>query len=174
MARLVQKFGGTSVANVERIKAVALRVSREVQSGHQVAVVVSAMAGVTDQLVGWTRETSRLHDAREYDVVVSSGEQVTAGLLALALQNLGIDARSWLGWQIPLRTDDVHGKARIHSVEVDSLGRELTRGQVAVVAGFQGIGWRGRITTLGRGGSDTSAVALAAALKADRCDIFTD
>jgi aspartate kinase len=174
MARLVQKFGGTSVANVERIKAVALRVSREVQSGHQVAVVVSAMAGVTDQLVGWTRETSRLHDAREYDVVVSSGEQVTAGLLALALQNLGIDARSWLGWQIPLRTDDVHGKARIHSVEVDRLGRELTRGQVAVVAGFQGIGWRGRITTLGRGGSDTSAVALAAALKADRCDIFTD
>ncbi len=174
MVRLVQKFGGTSVANVERIKAVALRVSREVESGHQVAVVVSAMAGVTDQLVGWTRETSRLHDAREYDVVVSSGEQVTAGLLALALQNLGIDARSWLGWQIPLRTDDVHGKARIHSVEVDSLGRELTRGQVAVVAGFQGIGWRGRITTLGRGGSDTSAVALAAALKADRCDIFTD
>ena len=174
MARLVQKFGGTSVASVERIKAVALRVSREVESGHQVAVVVSAMAGVTDQLVGWTRKTSRLHDACEYDVVVSSGEQVTAGLLALALQNLGINARSWLGWQIPIRTDDVHGKARIRSLEVGDLGRELGRGQVAVVAGFQGVGLRGRITTLGRGGSDTSAVALAAALKADRCDIFTD
>src|SRR5271166_2861751 len=174
MARLVQKFGGTSVANVERIKAVALRVSREVQSGHQVAVVVSAMAGVTDQLVGWTRETSRLHDAREYDVVVSSGEQVTAGLLALALQNLGIDARSWLGWQIPLRTDGVHGKARIEGIEVGELRRRLAQGQVAVVAGFQGVGPRGRITTLGRGGSDTSAVALAAALEANRCDIFTD
>ena len=174
MARLVQKFGGTSVASVERIKAVAQRVSREVRSGHQVAVVVSAMAGVTDQLVGWTRETSRLHDACEYDVVVSSGEQVTAGLLALALQSLGINARSWLGWQIPIRTDDVHGKARIRSLEVGDLGRELGRGQVAVVAGFQGVGLRGRITTLGRGGSDTSAVALAAALKADRCDIFTD
>ncbi len=174
MARLVQKFGGTSVASVERIRAVALRVAGEVGSGHQVAVVVSAMAGVTDQLVGWTRETSRLHDAREYDVVVSSGEQVTAGLLALALQNHGINARSWLGWQIPIRTDDVHGKARIHSVEVGDLGRELARGQVAVVAGFQGIGLHSRITTLGRGGSDTSAVALAAALKADRCDIFTD
>ncbi|MGA8755126.1 MAG: aspartate kinase [Stellaceae bacterium] len=174
MARLVQKFGGTSVASVERIKAVAQRVSREVRSGHQVAVVVSAMAGVTDQLVGWTRKTSRLHDACEYDVVVSSGEQVTAGLLALALQSLGINARSWLGWQIPIRTDDVHGKARIRSLEVGDLGRELGRGQVAVVAGFQGVGLRGRITTLGRGGSDTSAVALAAALKADRCDIFTD
>ncbi len=174
MARLVQKFGGTSVASVERIKAVAQRVSREVRSGHQVAVVVSAMAGVTDQLVGWTRETSRLHDACEYDVVVSSGEQVTAGLLALALQSLGINARSWLGWQIPIRTDDVHGKARIRSLEVGDLGRELGRGQVAVVAGFQGVGLRGRITTLGRGGSDTSAVALAAAVKADRCDIFTD
>jgi aspartate kinase len=174
MARLVQKFGGTSVASVDRIKAVAQRVSREVRSGHQVAVVVSAMAGVTDQLVGWTRETSRLHDACEYDVVVSSGEQVTAGLLALALQSLGINARSWLGWQIPIRTDDVHGKARIRSLEVGDLGRELGRGQVAVVAGFQGVGLRGRITTLGRGGSDTSAVALAAAVKADRCDIFTD
>ncbi len=174
MARLVQKFGGTSVAGVERIRAVALRVAREVKNGHQVAVVVSAMAGTTDQLVGWTRETSRLHDAREYDVVVSSGEQVTAGLVALALQNIGIDARSWLGWQIPIRTDDIHGKARIRSVEVDGLGRELARGQVAVIAGFQGIGLHGRITTLGRGGSDTSAVALAAALEADRCDIFTD
>src|SRR5271157_4604226 len=174
MTRIVQKFGGTSLADVERIKAVALRVSREVQSGHQVAVVVSAMAGVTDQLVGWTRETSRLHDAREYDVVVASGEQVTAGLLALALQDLGVDARSWLGWQIPLRTDGVHGKARIEGIDVTELRRRLAEGQVAVVAGFQGVGPRGRITTLGRGGSDTSAVALAAALEADRCDIFTD
>ena len=174
MARLVQKFGGTSLADVEKIKRVALRVAREVERGHDVAVVVSAMAGVTDRLVGWTRETSRLHDAREYDVVVSSGEQVTAGLLALALQNVGVDARSWLGWQIPIRTDDVHGKARIQSIEVAELKRQLSLGQVAVVAGFQGIGPDGRITTLGRGGSDTSAVALAAALKAERCDIFTD
>ena len=174
MARLVQKFGGTSLADIEKIKRVALRVAREVERGHDVAVVVSAMAGVTDRLVGWTRETSRLHDAREYDVVVSSGEQVTAGLLALALQNVGVDARSWLGWQIPIRTDDVHGKARIQSIEVAELKRQLSLGQVAVVAGFQGIGPDGRITTLGRGGSDTSAVALAAALKAERCDIFTD
>ena len=174
MARLVQKFGGTSLADIERIKLVARRVSAEVEAGHEVAVVVSAMAGVTNQLVAWTRETSRLHDAREYDVVVASGEQVTAGLLALALQNLGIDARSWLGWQIPIRTDDVHGKARIQSIEVTELRRRLALGQVAVVAGFQGVGLRGRITTLGRGGSDTSAVALAAALEADRCDIFTD
>jgi aspartate kinase len=174
MARLVQKFGGTSLADVEKIKRVALRVAREVERGHDVAVVVSAMAGVTDRLIGWTRETSRLHDAREYDVVVSSGEQVTAGLLALALQNVGLDARSWLGWQIPIRTDDVHGKARIRSIEVAELKRHLNLGQVAVVAGFQGIGPDGRVTTLGRGGSDTSAVALAAALKAERCDIFTD
>ncbi len=174
MARLVQKFGGTSLADMERIKLVAQRVAREVEAGHEVAVVVSAMAGVTNQLVAWARETSRLHDASEYDVVVSSGEQVTAGLLTLALQNLGVDARSWLGWQIPLRTDDVHGKARIHSIEAAELGRRLARGQVAVVAGFQGVGACGRITTLGRGGSDTSAVALAAALDAERCDIFTD
>ena len=174
MTRLVQKFGGTSLADIEKIKRVALRVAREVERGHDVAVVVSAMAGVTDRLVGWTRETSRLHDAREYDVVVSSGEQVTAGLLALALQNVGVDARSWLGWQIPIRTDDVHGKARIQSIEVAELKRQLSLGQVAVVAGFQGIGPGGRVTTLGRGGSDTSAVALAAALKAERCDIFTD
>ena len=174
MARLVQKFGGTSLADVERIGRVARRVEREVDAGNEVAVVVSAMAGVTNQLVEWTRQTSRLHDAREYDVVVSSGEQVTAGLLALALQSLGIDARSWLGWQVPIRTDGVHGKARIEAIEVAEIGRRLGRGQVAVVAGFQGIDLRGRITTLGRGGSDTSAVALAAALKADRCDIFTD
>jgi aspartate kinase len=174
MARLVQKFGGTSLADTERIKTVARRVAREVAGGHQVTVVVSAMAGVTDRLVGWARETNRLHDAREYDVVVSSGEQVTAGLLALALQNLGIDARSWLGWQIPIYTDDVHGRARIRSIEVDELDRLLGLGQVAVVAGFQGLGPDGRVTTLGRGGSDTSAVALAAALAAERCDIFTD
>jgi aspartate kinase len=174
MSRIVQKFGGTSLADVEHIKHVARRVSREIETGNEVAVVVSAMAGVTNQLVDWTRQTSRVHDAREYDVVVSSGEQVTAGLLALALQDLGVDARSWLGWQIPLRTDGVHSKARIEAIDVTELRRRLAQGQVAVVAGFQGIGPRGRITTLGRGGSDTSAVALAAALEADRCDIFTD
>src|SRR5437868_3690779 len=174
MARIVQKFGGTSVADVARIKNVARRVKSEVDSGNEVAVVVSAMAGATDQLVDWTRDTSRLHDAREYDVVVASGEQVTAGLLSLALQDLGVDARSWLGWQIPIRTDGVHGKARIEAIDVTEIRRRLAQGQVAVVAGFQGIGPRGRITTLGRGGSDTSAVALAAALEADRCDIFTD
>src|SRR5262252_1021343 len=174
MARIVQKFGGTSVADVGRIKNVAQRVKSEVDRGNEVAVVVSAMAGATSRLVDWTRDTSRLHDAREYDVVVSSGERVTAGLLSLALQDLGIDARSWLGWQIPIRTDGVHGKARIEGIDVAEIRRRLARGQVAVVAGFQGIGPRGRITTLGRGGSDTSAVALAAALEADRCDIFTD
>jgi aspartate kinase len=174
MSRIVQKFGGTSLADVAHIKNVARRVRCEVDAGNEVAVVVSAMAGVTNQLVEWTRETSRVHDAREYDVVVSSGEQVTCGLLALALQDLGVDARSWLGWQVPLRTDGVHGKARIEAIEVTELRRRLAQGQVAVVAGFQGIGPRGRITTLGRGGSDTSAVALAAALEADGCDIFTD
>src|SRR5690242_8701105 len=174
MARIVQKFGGTSVADVERIKRGAHRVKREVDSGNEVAVVVSAMAGATNRLVDWTRDTSRLHDAREYDVVVSSGEQVTAGLLALALQDLGIDARSWLGWQIPIQTDGVHGKARIEAIDAAEIRRRLAQGQVAVVAGFQGLSPEGRITTLGRGGSDTSAVALAAALEADRCDIYTD
>ncbi|HZT52325.1 MAG TPA: aspartate kinase [Stellaceae bacterium] len=174
MARIVQKFGGTSVANVERIKSVAGRVKREVDAGHEVAVVVSAMAGATDQLVRWTREISQLHDAREYDTVVASGEQVTAGLLALALQELGINARSWLGWQVPIRTDGIHGKARIVGIDTDLLLRRIAEGQVAVVAGFQGLGPDNRVTTLGRGGSDTSAVALAAALGADRCDIFTD
>jgi aspartate kinase len=174
MASIVQKFGGTSLADVDRIKHVARRVKSEVEAGNEVAVVVSAMAGVTNQLVGWTRETSNVHDAREYDVVVSSGEQVTAGLLALALQDAGVDARSWLGWQIPLRTDGVHGKARIEAIDITEIRRRMAGGQVAVVAGFQGIGPRGRITTLGRGGSDTSAVALAAALGAERCDIFTD
>jgi aspartate kinase len=174
MARIVQKFGGTSVADVARIKAVAQRVKREVDTGSEIAVVVSAMAGVTNQLVGWTSETSRLHDAREYDVVVASGEQVTAGLLALALQDIGVNARSWLGWQMPIRTDGVHGKARIQEIPREEVIRRMGEGQVAVVAGFQGLGPDNRITTLGRGGSDTSAVALAAALQADRCDIFTD
>jgi aspartate kinase len=174
MTCIVQKFGGTSLADVDRIKRIAQRVKREVEAGNEVAVVVSAMAGVTNQLVDWTRATSQVHDAREYDVVVSSGEQVTAGLLALALQDVCVDARSWLGWQIPLRTDGVHGKARIEAIDVTEIRRRMAGGQVAVVAGFQGIGPRGRITTLGRGGSDTSAVALAAALGADRCDIFTD
>ncbi len=174
MARIVQKFGGTSVADVACIKSAAQRVKREVDAGSEVAVVVSAMAGVTNQLVAWTSETSRLHDAREYDVVVASGEQVTAGLLALALQDIGVNARSWLGWQMPLRTDGVHGKARIQEIPTDDLIRRMGEGQVAIVAGFQGVGPDNRITTLGRGGSDASAVALAAALRADRCDIFTD
>ena len=174
MARIVQKFGGTSVADVTRIEHAAGLVKREVDAGNQVAVVVSAMAGTTNQLVEWTRQVNRLHDAREYDVVVAAGEQVTAGLMALALQAQGVDARSWLGWQIPIRTDEVHGKARIEAIHTAEIDRSLAEGQVAVVAGFQGIGPKGRITTLGRGGSDTSAVALAAALRADRCDIFTD
>jgi aspartate kinase len=174
MARIVMKFGGTSVADVERIKNVARRVKREVDAGHEVAVVVSAMAGVTNQLVKWVNETCALHDAREYDVVVASGEQVTSGLVALALQEIGVNARSWLGWQIPLTTDGMHGKARIADIATEELERRFAEGQVAVVAGFQGIGPRNRITTLGRGGSDTSAVALAAALRAERCDIFTD
>jgi aspartate kinase len=174
MARIVQKFGGTSVAGIGRIKNVAQRVKREADAGNEVAVVVSAMAGATNQLVDWTNQIARLHDAREYDVVVASGEQVTAGLLALALQDLGIDARSWLGWQIPIRTDGMHGRARIAEIPVDELKARLGRGQVAVVAGFQGLGPDSRVTTLGRGGSDTSAVALAAALEAERCDIFTD
>ena len=174
MARIVQKFGGTSVGDVERIKNAARKVQAEVEAGHQVAVVVSAMAGVTNQLVEYCRAISPLHDAREYDVVVASGEQVTTGLMALALQELGIPARSWLGWQLPISTDDVHAKARIAGVGVTELERRLAQGEVAVVAGFQGVSETGRITTLGRGGSDTSAVALASALEAERCDIFTD
>src|SRR5207244_6454414 len=162
MARIVQKFGGTSVADLERIRNAAGRVKREVDAGNEVAGVVSAMAGSTNQLVEWTRQVSRLHDAREYDVVVASGEQVTAGLMALSLQAIGVDARSWLGWQIPIRTDGVHSKARIESIHTAEIERRLGEGQVAVVAGFQGMGPRGRITTLGRGGSDPSAVALAA------------
>lgn len=174
MARVVQKFGGTSVADIERIKAAAQRVKAEVERGNEVAVVVSAMAGTTNQLVDWTVGIAPLHDAREYDSVVAAGEQITAGLMALALQTAGVDARSWLGWQLPLRTDDAHGKARIQDIETAEIEKRMAAGQVAVVAGFQGIGSDGRITTLGRGGSDTSAVALAAALNADRCDIFTD
>lgn len=168
------KFGGTSVADVERIRNVAKRVKREVDDGHEIAVVVSAMSGATNQLVKWVNEISPLHDAREYDVVVATGEQVTIGLLALALQELGVNARSWAGWQIPVETDQVHGKARILNVDCAELIRGFRDRQVAVVAGFQGIAPDRRVTTLGRGGSDTSAVALAAALKADRCDIFTD
>ena len=174
MALIVQKFGGTSVGDLDRIRNVAQRVKVEVDAGNQVAVVVSAMAGTTNQLVEWARDIGPMHDAREYDTIVATGEQVTVGLLAIALQNLGIDARSWLGWQIPIRTDDVHGAARIDSIDYDLMRERLAGGQVAVVAGFQGIAPDGRIATLGRGGSDTSAVALAAALDADRCDIYTD
>jgi aspartate kinase len=172
--RVVMKFGGTSVANIERIRAVAARVKREVDDGHEVAVVVSAMAGATNQMVAWCAELSPLYDAREYDVVVASGEQVTSGLMAIALQTIGVNARSWLGWQIPVESDDAHGKARIQNIRTEEMIARFAQGQVAVVAGFQGVGSDNRVTTLGRGGSDTSAVALAAALKADRCDIFTD
>ena len=174
MALIVQKFGGTSVANLDRIRNVALRVKAEVDQGHQAAVVVSAMAGTTNQLVEWAREIGPLHDAREYDTIVATGEQVTVGLLSIALQNIGIDARSWLGWQMPLKTDEIHGAARIMDIDTALMRERLASGQVAVVAGFQGLAPDGRITTLGRGGSDTSAVALAAALEADRCDIYTD
>ncbi len=168
------KFGGTSVADLDRIRNVAGRVKRETDAGHEVAVVVSAMAGVTNQLVGWCQSLSPMHDAREYDAVVATGEQVTAGLIAIALQELGVDARSWQGWQVPVATDGAHGKARIAAIEGAELIRRMQMGQVPVVTGFQGIGPDNRVTTLGRGGSDTSAVALAAALRADRCDIFTD
>ncbi len=174
MTRIVMKFGGTSVADLDRIRNVARRVQREVAAGHEVAVVVSAMSGVTNQLVRWCQELSPLHDAREYDAVVATGEQVTSGLLAIALQTAGVDARSWQGWQVPIRTDDAHGKARVETIEGSELIRRMQRGQVPVVAGFQGIGPDNRATTLGRGGSDLSAVALAAAVRADRCDIYTD
>lgn len=174
MARIVMKFGGTSVGTIDRIKAVAEKVKSVVDEGHQVAVVVSAMSGTTNQLVEWTREAGVLHDAREYDVVVSSGEQVTVGLLAIALQNIGVEARSWLGWQVAMHTDNIHGGARIESIDAEPMLERLNKGHVAVMAGFQGVAEDNRITTLGRGGSDTSAVALAAALGADRCDIYTD
>ncbi|MBY6239928.1 aspartate kinase [Methylosinus sp. Sm6] len=175
MARLVMKFGGTSVANVERIRNVARHVKREVDAGFSVAVVVSAMSGKTNELVAWCKDAASLHDQREYDAVVASGEQVTAGLLAIALQNIGIAARSWQGWQIPILTSDAHGSARIQSIDGAQLLSGFERGEVAVIAGFQGIHQpTGRIATLGRGGSDTSAVAVAAAIEADRCDIYTD
>ena len=174
MARIVLKFGGTSVADLDRIANVARHVKREVDAGHQVAVVVSAMSGKTNELVDWCRGASALHDAREYDTVVASGEQVTAGLLAITLQKMGVNARSWMGWQIPIKTDGQHGAARILDIDGSEIVRRFGEGQVAVVAGFQGIAPDNRIATLGRGGSDTSAVALAAALKADRCDIYTD
>ncbi|MCB4770816.1 aspartate kinase [Ancylobacter sp. Lp-2] len=176
MARLVMKFGGTSVANVERIRNVARHVKREIDAGHEVAVVVSAMSGKTNELVAWCRETTVLYDPREYDAIVASGEQVTSGLLAIALRDMGIPARSWQGWQLPISTDDAHGSARILSVNGDEIVRRFGEDrEVAVIAGFQGIHEpSGRVTTLGRGGSDTSAVAVAAAIKADRCDIYTD
>ena len=187
MSLLVLKFGGTSVADLDRIRNVAAHVKREVDAGHACAVVVSAMAGQTNQLVTWVEEAwgfkarseagnepSALYDCREYDAVVSSGEQVTSGLLALVLQSMDVNARSWQGWQIPVRTDAAHQKARITGVEVGELKASMQGGEVAVCAGFQGIAPSNRIATLGRGGSDTSAVALAAALQADRCDIYTD
>jgi aspartate kinase len=179
MARIVMKFGGTSMAGIERIRSVAARVKREVEAGNQVAVVVSAMAGETDRLVGFCREASPLYDPREYDVVVSAGEQITSGLLAIALQAAGVKARSWMGWQLPIHTDDAFARARIGIIDTDALDASLADGEVAVIPGFQGVadgadGGRGRVTTLGRGGSDTSAVAVAAAMKADRCDIYTD
>lgn len=174
MALIVAKFGGTSVADVERIEIAAAKVAREVERGNQVAVVVSAMSGVTNQLVGYCDAISDLYDLREYDVVVSSGEQVTAGLMAMALQKRGVAARSWMGWQIPFQTNEIHGKARIENVHTDEVLKRMREGEVVVVPGFQGVTEQNRISTLGRGGSDTSAVALAAALKADRCDIYTD
>ncbi|MCG8559265.1 MAG: aspartate kinase [Hyphomicrobiales bacterium] len=174
MALLVMKFGGTSVADLERIRNVAGHVKRETDAGNACAVVVSAMAGHTNQLIEWTREAATLHDAREYDAVVSAGEQITSGLLAIILQSMGVQARSWQGWQIPVHTNEAHGAARIVEIVPEELKRRLGRGEVAVIAGFQGIGPDNRITTLGRGGSDTSAVAVAAALGADRCDIYTD
>ena len=175
MALLVMKFGGTSVATLDRIRRAAKRVGREVANGHEVIVIVSAMAGVTNELVGYVQETSPLFDAREYDAVVSSGENVTAGLMALTLQEMGIPARSWQGWQVPLQTTAAHAAARIERIPTDTLGAKFAEGmKVAVVAGFQGVSPEGRITTLGRGGSDTTAVAFAAAFGAERCDIYTD
>jgi aspartate kinase len=175
MSLVVMKFGGTSVANLERIRNVSRHVKREVDAGNKVAVVVSAMAGVTNQLVAWVREASALHDAREYDAVVATGEQVTAGLLAIVLQSIGITARSWQGWQIPIITDNAHGVARIKDIPGDKIRARLEQGEVAVITGFQGIEPdRNRVSTLGRGGSDTSAVAVAVAVGADLCDIYTD
>jgi aspartate kinase len=174
VARIVMKFGGTSMAGSERIRRVAGIVKRQQEAGHEVAVVVSAMSGETDRLVNFAREAHALYDPAEYDVVVASGEQVTSGLLAMHLQALGCKARSWLGWQLPVRTDDAHAKARIEDIDSDQLIASMQAGEIAVIPGFQGLSPQGRITTLGRGGSDTSAVAVAAAVQADRCDIYTD
>jgi aspartate kinase len=176
MARLVMKFGGTSVGDVDRIRNVARHVKREVDAGHDVAVVVSAMSGKTNELVGWCSAAAPLHDAREYDTVVASGEQVTSGLLAMTLEAMGVNARSWQGWQLPIYTSNAHGSARILDINGEELVKRFAeRSQVAVISGFQGVHKEtGRITTLGRGGSDTSAVAIAAAIHAERCDIYTD
>jgi len=174
LARIVMKFGGTSMAGTERIRRVARIVQRQQAAGHEVAVVVSAMSGETDRLVNFCREADPLYDPAEYDVVVAAGEQVTSGLLAMHLQAIGAKARSWLGWQLPVRTDDAHAKARIEGIDSDALLASMAAGEIAVIPGFQGVTAGGRITTLGRGGSDTSAVAVAAAIGADRCDIYTD
>ena len=174
MARIVMKFGGTSMAGMERIRNVAARVKHVVEQGHEVAVVVSAMAGETDRLVGFCKEASALYDPAEYDVVVAAGEQITSGLLAMTLKALGVDARSWLGWQLPIRTIEAHAKARVSDIDTLDLLASMRSGTVAVIPGFQGMMADGRVSTLGRGGSDTSAVAVAAAIKADRCDIYTD
>ncbi|GHA37762.1 aspartokinase [Devosia pacifica] len=174
MARIVVKFGGTSVATVERIRHAARHIKREVDAGNEVAVVVSAMSGKTNELVGWVNEASKFHDAREYDAVVASGEQVTAGLMAIVLADMGIESRSFAGWQVPIRTDDAHGAARIAEIDPSELDKRMKSGWVPVITGFQGVAPSGRVTTLGRGGSDTSAVAVAAAVGADRCDIYTD
>ena len=174
MARIVKKFGGTSVGDMDRIRNVAKRVAKAVANGDEVAVVVSAMSGVTNQLIGYCRDAATFHDAREYDTVVAAGEQITAGLLAMVLQDLGVPARSFMGWQIPLKTDGIHGAARIEDIDASALEACFAEGRVAVVAGFQGLADDYRITTLGRGGSDTSAVAIAAVVSADRCDIYTD
>jgi aspartate kinase len=174
MARIVMKFGGTSMAGTERIRNVAARVKHEVDAGNEVAVVVSAMAGETDRLINFCREAAPLHDPKEYDVVVAAGEQITSGLLAITLQAMGVKARSWLGWQLPIKTSDAHASARIEDIDTTGLIAAMSAGEVAVIPGFQGVTADNRITTLGRGGSDTSAVAVAAAVKADRCDIYTD
>jgi len=174
LARIVMKFGGTSMAGSERIRRVAGIVKRQQEAGHEVAVVVSAMSGETDRLVNFCREANALYDPAEYDVVVASGEQVTSGLLALTLQSMGCKSRSWLGWQVPIQTDDAHAKARIEDIDSEALIASMQAGEIAVIPGFQGVSPQGRVTTLGRGGSDTSAVAVAAAVKADRCDIYTD
>ncbi|NMA97113.1 MAG: aspartate kinase [Phyllobacteriaceae bacterium] len=175
MARIVVKFGGTSMANIERIRNSARHVKREIEAGNEVAVVVSAMSGKTNELVGWVNEASPLHDAREYDAIVASGEQVTAGLMAIVLSEMGIQSRSYSGWQVPIYTDDSHGAARITDIDPTELNERMSNGWVPVITGFQGISTKNnRVTTLGRGGSDTSAVAVAAAVGADRCDIYTD